>query len=406
VTEPDAQTDAAACERAGDQGTRGSGRFWISRRLGGFWLGGRPRGRVGLVAAFVWLLFILFPLIDAVETRAPALRHWLAIAGAALFVAVYIALVLIWRSSRTYRRPWVLFAVLLADAPVLTLAERPGWGFLFTYCAACAAMIAPAPFGVFAVVLCVALAGGASALAGAAGSAVVSFVATSAGIGLLMLVMRDLRDRNEELSQARAELARLAVTEERERFARDLHDLLGHSLSVIALKAELAKRLLPDRAADARDEVADLERVARGALSDVREAVSGYRQPTLDKELEGARMALSAAGIRAEVVHAPAALDPPVEGVLAWAVREGATNVIRHSGAHHCQLTISSSLVDAAVEVVDDGVGVAAARSNGHAGHGLEGLAERARLLNGRIEAGARPEGGYRLVVTLPLARH
>jgi two-component system sensor histidine kinase DesK len=220
---------------------------------------------------------------------------------------------------------------------------------------------------------------------------------------MLILVMRDLRIRNEELGRARAELARMAVAEERERFARDLHDLLGHSLSVIALKAELAGRLLPDRAQEAAGEIAELEEVARGALSEVRDAVSGYRQPTLDDELAGAQMALSAAGIKAEVVRSPAALDPAVEGILAWAVREGATNVIRHSGAHHCKMTISSTPGDAGVEVVDDGLGSAATRRNGGSGHGLEGLEERARSMHGRLEAGAAPGGGYRLAVTLPL---
>jgi two-component system sensor histidine kinase DesK len=228
---------------------------------------------------------------------------------------------------------------------------------------------------------------------------------------MLILVMRDLRIRNEELSRARAELARMAVAEERERFARDLHDLLGHSLSVIALKAELAGRLLPGRADEAAGEIAELEVVARGALSEVRDAVSGYRQPTLDDELAGARVALSAAGIRADVVRSPTELDPSVEGVLAWAVREGATNVIRHSHARHVTMTISSTSGDAGVEVVDDGVGVdPAARLNGSGGpggsggHGLEGLAERAEILHGRVDAGPRRDGcGYRLAVTVPL---
>ena len=159
------------------------------------------------------------------------------------------------------------------------------------------------------------------------------FAASAVGIGLLLVLMRDLRMRNQELTEARAELALTAVTAERERFARDLHDLLGHSLSVIAIKAELAGRLLeldPERAAA---EVGDVEQVARQSLREVRQAVSGYRQPTLEGELEGARVALSAAGIEAEFERAPVTLDPEVEAVLAWAVREGATNVIRHSGA-------------------------------------------------------------------------
>ena len=183
------------------------------------------------------------------------------------------------------------------------------------------------------MVACTVLAGVCSALGGANGGTVIGFVASSAGVGLLMLVMRDLRVRNVELNEARAELADMAVAEERERFARDLHDLLGHSLSVIALKAELAGRLLADGPHDAANEVAEVEQVARTALREVREAVSGYHQPTLEGELAGARMALSAAGIEADVEEARVRLDPAVEAVLAWTVREGATNVIRHSGA-------------------------------------------------------------------------
>ena len=111
---------------------------------------------------------------------------------------------------------------------------------------------------------------------------------------------------------------------------------------MIALKAELAGRLLPERADEAAREVAELETVARSALTEVRDAVSGYRQPTLDGELAGARAALAAAGIDTDVVRAPGDLDRPSRAVLAWAVREGATNVIRHSDAKHCRVTISS----------------------------------------------------------------
>jgi two-component system sensor histidine kinase DesK len=279
-------------------------------------------------------------------------------------------------------------------------------------------------------------------------------VASSAGVGLLMLVMRDLRVRNVELNEARAELADLAVAKERERFARDLHDLIGHSLSVIALKAELAGRMLADGPHDAATEVAEVEQVARTALREVREAVSGYHQPTLDGELAGARMALSAAGIEADVEEARVLLDPAVEAVLAWTVREGATNVIRHSGAHHCTLRVTATLSDAGVEVIDDGRGVngngagwegagavtggdaatggesdpshagvpsprvarnGAGNSGGpHAadnaggpratgGHGIAGLAERARTLNGTVVAGALDGGGFRLAVTVPV---
>jgi two-component system sensor histidine kinase DesK len=367
----------------------------------GLWFHDRPRGFAQHTGAFIWLAFIAFPAVNAFSAHGSSLDHALTIAGAVAFVAAYVALVLTWRRRAIDHMLPVLFAVLVALATALTLSDGTSWGFLFTYCAAAIGLISTR-FGMASVLGCCALAGLTSAVGGATGGQVISWIASSAGIGLLILVMRDLRVRNEQLGRARAELARMAVAEERERFARDLHDLLGHSLSVIALKAELAGRLLPDRAEEAAGEIAELETVARGALSEVREAVSGYRQPTLDGEIAGAQMALSAAGIDTEVARQPAVLDPTVEGVLAWAVREGATNVIRHSGARHCQLTISSNLVDVAVEVLDDGAG--STSMNGSDGHGLEGLAERARALNGRLEAGARAEGGYRLAVTVPLA--
>jgi two-component system, NarL family, sensor histidine kinase DesK len=363
---------------------------------------GRPRHGVGLSAAFVWLGFILFPLVNAVARHEPALDHALTIAGAVVFVAAYVALVISWRAHAGETVTWLLFAVLVVVAVALTLGDRPGWGFLFTYCAACTSLIAPASYAFGMVLVCAALAGGTTLLSGANGGTAIGLVASSAGIGLLVMLVRGLRVSNDELREARAELARLAVARERERFARDLHDLLGHTLSVIALKAELAGRLLPERPGEAAGEVADVERVARTALSEVRDAVSGYRQPTLDDELAGARMALSAAGISADVREPVVKLDPTVEAVLAWAVREGATNVIRHSGAANCVVKVSANLTEAEVEVVDDGVG--AAMTNGAPGNGLTGLAERARTLGGRVEGGALPGGGYRLAVVVPVA--
>jgi hypothetical protein len=165
--------------------------------------------------AFVWLLFIIFPLANAVGDHGPALRHALTILGATIFVCSYAALVLSWRRYRTRTSvvPALLFGVLVAVATALTVAEHAGWGFLFTYCAATAAVIAPGWTGFLAVAVCTALAAATSAIAGAPGGTVLGFGASSAGIGLLMLVMRDLRMRNEELSRARAELARLAVAQ-------------------------------------------------------------------------------------------------------------------------------------------------------------------------------------------------
>ena len=181
---------------------------------------------------------------------------------------------------------------LLLIAVLLTALDRSGWATLFIFTAVAIASVVRSPFSFYGVLLCTALcACSVLAVGGQVGEAI-AYSTPTLGIGMLMLVVADLRTRNRELHEARAELAQLAVADERARFARDLHDLLGHSLSVIALKAELAGRLLREQPAEAAGHVSEIEQVARGALTEVREAVSGYRQPTLDDEIAGAKMAL------------------------------------------------------------------------------------------------------------------
>ncbi len=369
------------------------------------WAQGQRNGRA--LAGLIWLAFILFPLVNALTERDTAIGRALTVAGAFIFTAAYVSLVLRMFDAGRAATRYALTGTLLVVAIALTVRQPDQWWFLFTYCAACVAMVAPLDRGFSAVLALTALAVGVTAAAGGAGGQVISAGTTTVAIGLLMLLMHNLRQRNHELSEARAELARTAVAAERERFARDLHDLLGHSLSVIAIKAELAGRLLPGDVEGAGREVADVEQVARQALGEVRQAVSDYRRPTLDGELEGARMALTAAGIDAEFDRAPGPLDPEVEAVLAWTVREGATNVIRHSGAHHCLVRVRAGDGDAGVEVLDDGAGQETgdgdAASNGRGGNGIAGLRERAERLTGRIEAGRRPDGGgFRLAVSVP----
>ncbi len=371
-----------------------------------------PPGRAEIAPArrylrsFVWLLFILLPLADTLTKRTtPDVGRTLAVAGAVVFVLMYITTVLSWRRHWP-TRGWapagmfVRLGGLYAIALAFTVGAGGGWGFLFTYCVAVSALSIPVPWGVPVVVGTAVASAGFSGLAGANGGTMIGYFASTAGVGMLMIVMRDLRARNAELIRARAELARMAVAEERQRFARDLHDLLGHSLSVIALKAELAGRLLPGSVDEAAREVAEVEQVARAALGEVREAVSGYRELTLERELAGARVALSAAGIDAEVEVEPVELSPDTEAMLAWAVREGATNVIRHSHATHCTFRVAMTPNGAELEVLDDGVGGGPTSRDGH---GLTGLSERAQALRGAVEAGGRPLGGYRLAVQLPV---
>lgn len=214
------------------------------------------------------------------------------------------------------------------------------------------------------------------------------------------IAIRQLTIAVGQLRAAREELARLAVAEERLRIARDLHDLLGHSLSMIVLKSELAGRLLPTAPARAAAEIVDVERAAREALRQVRAAVAGYRQPALRGELAVARELLAAAGVAATVDDSAGPLPTALDGLLAWAVREGVTNVIRHSRARHCAIRISRQGDTVRAEVVDDGRGPAGRTPI--SGNGLAGLAERAAAHGGRLEVGRRPEGGFRLLLEAP----
>jgi two-component system, NarL family, sensor histidine kinase DesK len=352
----------------------------------------------------IWGAFLLIPIVDALTRSGQSTTgHWLVVAGATLFSGTYFGWGLFgWGQERRTASLGVSM-IQLPLAMALTLFDQSNWGYLFCYTTACLAVTMPVALRFPSVVVAAVTCFGSVAVGGGSLATAVTLALSAAGIGALMTIMRSLHDRNAELREARAALANVAVAAERERFARDLHDLLGHSLSVIAIKAELAGRLLPTAPDRAASEVADLEAVARQALGEVRDAVSGYRQPTLAGELEGARVALSAAGIEASFSGDPVALDPAVEAVLAWTVREGATNVIRHSGASHCSVTVRAGSDDAGVEVVDDGVAAAAAIDAG-TGNGLVGLRERAASLRGRIEAGAAPGGGFRLAVSVPVS--
>jgi two-component system sensor histidine kinase DesK len=207
---------------------------------------------------------------------------------------------------------------------------------------------------------------------------------------------------NRELHAARQEIARLAVGEERLRFARDLHDLLGHTLSLIAIKSELARHLVAEAPAQAESEIGDIEAAARTALSEVREAVVGYRRADLAGELHNAQEVLAAAGVGCTIAGAITALTAPTEALFAWVVREGITNVLRHSHAHHCQITFTNEHGAAGMIIHDDGRGAAGAAVN--AGNGLRGLAERAATWGADFSAGPDPMGGFRLAVSLPHA--
>jgi two-component system sensor histidine kinase DesK len=239
-----------------------------------------------------------------------------------------------------------------------------------------------------------------------------------------------------ELSQAKETVAKLAASEERLRLARDMHDLTGQSLSMITLKSDLMRRLL-DRLPDSTErdrvlaEADDINRVSRQTLHDIREAVSGYRRPTLAVEVITARSALEAAGIG--LADDPAltlrsgTFDADAEAALAWCMREAVTNVVRHSGARHCRIRLVQRDGELSVEVSDDGHGLPGGAGGGMvggaaggmvdgtaglagapaAGHGLHGMSERVTALGGRLSFGpgataGRGPTGLRVTAAVP----
>ncbi|WP_116451452.1 sensor histidine kinase [Blastococcus litoris] len=356
--------------------------------------GWRPRWGE-LAWASPWLLFQLFPLADLVtEPRPVAVR---IVAGAALVVFTVVYLMVFGRAfargcAPAYRElalvavlgvglavtmgtAWAGLMIYLSAAVAVTLPQRWVWPAVLAATAVCASVIAREGLleDVFILpVMCVLTA---FALRGT----------------------RALVSLNAELSEARDELARSAVAEERMRFARDLHDLLGHSLSLIALKSELAGRLAERDPVRARQEMADVEAAARGALAEVRDAVSGYRQVSLAQALAEARSALSAAGITLRVPAPGEPLPGAVDAVLGWVVREATTNVLRHSGARSVAVDLVTGADAVTLTVTDDGRGGTAPR-----GAGLAGLAERVAAVGGRLESGPAAGRGFVLTAVVP----
>jgi two-component system sensor histidine kinase DesK len=200
-----------------------------------------------------------------------------------------------------------------------------------------------------------------------------------------------------ELQAARTELAELAVTRERLRVSRDLHDLLGQSLAAVSLKSDLAARLLLSDQESARAEIDDLLVVARSALRDVRTVTRDERAVSLCAEIDGAAALLATAGIAARIIVDLPDLAAPVEHVLAWAVREGATNMIRHSDAQTCSIIGGRSNGSIRLEIVNDG-----AHPAPKDGTGVAGLSERAQALSGSVSACATDDGRFRLLVEIP----
>jgi two-component system sensor histidine kinase DesK len=363
----------------------------------------------------VWLLFLYPTITQLVATQPPPARLVAILATVALFVAVYLwaawhtvlgdvdRLVLPWQLPGAR---WIPIAALYGLSFVLIVVDGKRWLQLLIYTSATIGGRLPTRLATGMVgkltLLCVV----AGLLTGADLNDLAATTLLVGGIGMSVVTLCWAVTTNRALRDAREDNARLAVTAERLRIARDLHDLLGHDLSLIALKSELAEYLVatsPDQAVAAMHEVAG---VARTALQEVRAAVAGYRQPTLASELRGAGEMLAAAGIAYACEGGAISVPPSLEAVLGWTVREGVTNVIRHSRARSCLIRVIQQPDRVGVEVIDDGPGPASVApvASGSGGNGLSGLAERVTSLGGKFEAGPRLKGGFWLFVELSLA--
>lgn len=222
--------------------------------------------------------------------------------------------------------------------------------------------------------------------------------------GAVTAAILTLSETVTELRATRQELARSAVEAERLRFSRDLHDLLGHTLSVIVIKSEAARRLAPRDIDAALAQVTDIESVGRQALTEIREAVTGYREGSLATELARARSALTAAGIEPVVRRSGPPLTPRTEALLGWVAREAVTNVVRHSGATRCEFVVESTSERVRLTVTDDGRGPDEERGTGPTGGtGLKGLTERLAAAGGSLESGAGARGGFAVAAELPV---
>jgi two-component system sensor histidine kinase DesK len=342
-------------------------------------------------------VFLVY-LVQVVGATAHDSRGVAAVAGYAIvagFAACYlIAIRALWQADAL--RFWALYAVLVA----LWVAELPFAHADASVMCVFIAVVTVARLGTRSLAPVVAL----TLLAVFLPSAVPSWhdsLGTSVDNGTLIAIpltslamfgFFHVMRGNRALVDARSELARLAAENERSRIARDLHDLLGHSLTTITVKAGLARRIAATDPARALVEIGEVEGLARSALADVRAAVANYREVTLAGELATGKELLRAAGVTADLPSAVDIVDVRHQELFGWVLREGLTNVVRHAHATSCAVLLSTS----SVEIIDDGVGGVPL-----VGGGLAGLRQRVTAAGGRVDAGPREPNGWQLRVSL-----
>jgi two-component system sensor histidine kinase DesK len=284
----------------------------------------------------------------------------------------------------------------IAAIGIVLIPWNPGASVFFVYAAGFAGDVGRPGVALRWLLAIVAVLAAETILVGLRMEAWIPGVVISLMVGGGNIYFAEKRRADSRLRLAQDEVAHLAKVAERERIARDLHDLLGHTLSLIVLKSELAAKLAERDPARAAVEIRDVERISRDALGEVRRAVQGYREMALAESLAGGRRALAAAGVAFDAEVATQALDPRLEGVVVSVMREAVTNIIRHAKATHCRLQLVEDAGTLRLEIRDDGVG-------GHAmaGTGLAGMRARVEELGGTFDHDGA--SGTTLRVALPL---
>ncbi|WP_245238949.1 sensor histidine kinase [Streptomyces sp. MZ04] len=354
---------------------------------------GPPNG----FAMLPWLLMGMGSFSNVIQGKAG--NPWIGGLGLLVFNSLYINVVFraFHKQSREARVTTYSLLALTAVTLALAIGYGGSWLMFFPLLGLATGAVLRgrrlAPAGI-TLSVAAAVVGGLRDGWDAAGIAYGTFISVMVTAAILAL-----SETVKELRSTREELARSAVEKERLRFSRDLHDLLGHTLSVIVVKAEATRRLAPRDLDAALGQVSDIESVGRQALTEIREAVTGYREGSLATELDRARDLLEAAGIEAVVRQSGPPLAPQTAALLGWVVRECATNVVRHSRAAHCEIEVAGTAERTRLLIADDGRGV----GSGAPGSGLKGLAERLAVAGGSLESGPAPQGGFRVTAMLPV---
>ena len=354
-------------------------------------------------ALLPWVLVVLSPVSGVLHGGYP--RPSYALGGLGLFALLYCVTIVVASLPRLQdgRLPFAL-ALLMVPITGALAGSLPHALSLYALLAVVCVVVVPNRGGPL-VVLGVAALGAFTAYMRGEDSEILSICASCLLAGGIVFVMLKLFNVVSQLKETRRELARAAVAEERLRFSRDLHDLLGQTMSVVAIKAEAVRRLAPRDPGAAAAQAESIEQISRKALAEIREAVSGYRETSLADELDRARSLLGAARIEPVVRESGPQLTAQAEKLLAWIVREGVTNVVRHSGARRCEIRLERDADPVRLSISDDGTGPADCPAEdpgaGADGNGLRGLTERLAAVGGTLEAGPWQKG-FRLLATLP----